>query len=183
MPPIAGPADEPRQTRFRSDHGAPAAFDLQAVRCSLRRRAQGQALLLSRSISVYGIRTTHMERELARYRSLPASTQYEALPSRHPRQCRPQHFGQRQCSARLAHLLRLRSTPNRDCAAALCRGTARYRVERHGLRARLHHNRFVPFGVFLGTLPIDESRCEAPYAARSAWQYSVIYLHQRRQIS
>jgi len=28
MPPIAGPADEPRQTRFRSDHGAPAAVDL-----------------------------------------------------------------------------------------------------------------------------------------------------------
>ena len=32
MPPIAGPADEPRQTRFRSDHGAPAADDLQALR-------------------------------------------------------------------------------------------------------------------------------------------------------
>src|SRR5215471_13403963 len=49
---------------------------------------QGQALLLSRSISVHGIRATHMERELARYRSLPAGTQDEALSSRHPRQCR-----------------------------------------------------------------------------------------------
>src|SRR5262249_32692726 len=39
------------------------------------------------------------------------------------------------------------------------------------------------FGVFLGTLPIDESRCEAPHAARSAWQHSVVYLHQRRQVS
>jgi hypothetical protein len=34
---------------------------------------KGQPLLLARSISVYGIRTTHMEREFARYRSLPAS--------------------------------------------------------------------------------------------------------------
>src|SRR5215471_21841637 len=129
MPPIAGPADEPRQTRFRADHGAPAAVDLQALCCSLRRRAQGQALLLSRPISVHGICATHMERELARYRSLPASTQHQALPSRHPRQCRPQHSGQRQRNARLAHLLRLRPTLNRDCAAALCRGTARIELK------------------------------------------------------
>src|SRR5262249_33169635 len=55
MSPITGPANEPRQTRFRADHGAYAAVDLQALRCSLRRRAQGQALLLSRSISVHGM--------------------------------------------------------------------------------------------------------------------------------
>ena len=53
----------------------------------------------------------------------------------------------------------------------------------NGLRTRLNHNRPVSFGVFLGTLPIDESRCEAPHATRSTWQYSVIYLHQRRQVS
>src|SRR5262249_24876497 len=68
-------------------------------------------------------------------------------------------------------------------AAALCRGAARYRVEGHGLRTLLNHNRPVSFGVLLGTLPIDDSRCEAPHAARSTWQYSVIYLHQRRQVS
>lgn len=33
-PPIAGPADEPRQTCFRSDHGAPAANDFK--RCVAR---------------------------------------------------------------------------------------------------------------------------------------------------
>src|SRR5215471_18688065 len=66
MPPIAGTADEPRQTRFRADHRAHAAVDLQALRCSLRRRAQGQALLSSRPISVHSICATHMERELAR---------------------------------------------------------------------------------------------------------------------
>src|SRR5262249_11876966 len=71
-----------------TDHGAHAAIHLQAFRCALRRRAQGQALLLSRSISVHGIRATHMERELARYRSLPAGTQDEALSSRHPGDCR-----------------------------------------------------------------------------------------------
>src|SRR5262245_4917284 len=65
MPPIAGPTDEPRQTRFRADHGALTGVDLQTLRCSLRRRAQGQALLLSRPISVHGVRATHMARELA----------------------------------------------------------------------------------------------------------------------
>src|SRR5262249_19890813 len=90
---IAGPADEPRQTGFRSDHGAPAVVDLQTLRCSLRRRAQGQTLLLSRPISVHGVCATHMARELTRYRGLPASTQYEALSSWHPRQRSAQHSG------------------------------------------------------------------------------------------
>src|SRR5215510_4464716 len=72
---IAGPADEPRQTGFRSDHGAPAVVDLQTLRCSLRRRAQGQTLLLSRPISVHGVCATHTARELTRYRGLPASTE------------------------------------------------------------------------------------------------------------
>src|SRR5258705_10140965 len=92
-----------------------------------------------------------MARELARYRGLPASTQYEALSSRHPRQCSPQHSCQRQRNARLAHLLRLRPTPDWDRSTALCRGTARHRVEGHGLRTRLDHNRSVPFGILLGT--------------------------------
>src|SRR5262245_6932 len=183
MPPIAGPTDEPRQTRFRADHGALTGVDLQTLRCSLRRRAQGQALLLSRPTSVHGVRATHLARELARYRSLSASTQYEALSSRHPRQRSPQHSGQRQRYARLAHLLRLRPTPNRDCETALCRGNARHRVEGHGLRTRLDINRSVPVGVFLGALPIDESRGEASHVARSAWQHSVFHLHQRRSVS
>ena len=31
--------------------------------------------------------------------------------------------------------------------------------------------------IFLGALPIDESRCEASHAARSARQHSLVYLH------
>src|SRR5215472_13387337 len=46
-------------------------------------------------------------------------------------------------------------TPDRDRAAALCRRTVRHRVERHGLRTRLDHNRSLPFGVLLDTLPIN----------------------------
>src|SRR4029450_9353273 len=100
-------------------------------------------------------------RELARYRGLPVCTQYEALSSRYSRECSAQHSCQRQRNARLAHILRLRPTPDRDRSTALCRGTARHRVEGHGLRTRLDYNRSVPFGVFLGTLASDESRCEA----------------------
>ena len=57
----------------------------------------------------------------------------EALSSWHPRECSAQHSCQRQRNARLAHILRLRPPPDRDRSTALCRGTARHRVERHGL--------------------------------------------------
>ena len=124
-----------------------------------------------------------MERELARYRSLPAGTQDEALSSRHPRQCRRNTLA----NANATRDWRIYC----DFAQRLI-GIARrlyaeeplgIELKYNGLRTRLNHNRPVSFGVFLGTLPIDESRCEAPHAARSTWQYSVIYLHQRRQVS
>jgi hypothetical protein len=58
---------------------------------------------------------THMARELARYRSLSASTQYKALSSRHPRQCSPQHSGQ-------CHLLLFELARSSTCwAISSCR--------------------------------------------------------------
>src|ERR1700688_2573212 len=44
-----------------------------------------------------------------------------------------------------------------------------------------NHHRSLPLGVLLGAFPIHQGRCEAPYAARSARQYSLVHLHQRRQ--
>jgi hypothetical protein len=73
--------------------------------------------------------------------------------------------------------------PTRRSPNCQFRPIIRGSLEGHGLRTRLDHNRSVPFGVFLGALPIDESRCEVAHAARSAWQHSVVYLHQRWQIS
>jgi hypothetical protein len=77
MPPIAGPADEPRQTCFRSDkeHLPLTTFK----RCVSRYGGEHKVKHFS-CLDQY----LCMARELARYRGLPASTQYEALSSRHP---------------------------------------------------------------------------------------------------
>ena len=49
-----------------------AADDVSPLRGALRRRAQGQKLFLSRSVSLHGVRPTDLSRELARHRSVPA---------------------------------------------------------------------------------------------------------------
>lgn len=61
---IAGVTDEPWQTRFRSDHAASAAHHFPAMRCSLPGRAQGQKLLVPRSVPVHGFHATDLLHEV-----------------------------------------------------------------------------------------------------------------------
>lgn len=147
---IMGGADEPRQIRFCSDHGAYAAQYVQALRGSLWWPIQGQALLLPGPVSVHGVRATHLSRELARHRSLPSSPECQALSSRLPQQRCPQYTGQRECHAGLAHVLRFCAEPDWDRAAALCRRTARCRLEGYGLRARFDDHSTCVYRYSLG---------------------------------
>src|SRR5207253_3897324 len=79
MTSVAGIADEPGQTCLRTAHATFAVNHVPPLRCQVRRRAQDQELLVSRSISVHGFRTAHVSREPARHRSLLASSDREAL--------------------------------------------------------------------------------------------------------
>src|ERR1039458_1713862 len=64
---------------------------------------------------------------------------------------------------------------------ARARGTVRRGSGRDGLRARRHDDRFVFVGLPMGTVPVGEGCRQAAHAARSAWQYSELYSHLRRQ--
>ena len=63
-----------------------------------------------------------------------------------------QHAGQCQRDAGLAHLLRLRTKPDRHRPATLRRRGARARSQGHRLRARCHHDRSVSLGLSLGAV-------------------------------
>ena len=86
-----------------------------------RTARQDQAFLMPRSVSLSCLRATDLAREPARHRSVSSRAILQALPSGFPQHGCPQHLGERQRRARLAHLRRLRPTPHRHRAAALCR--------------------------------------------------------------
>ncbi len=114
-----------RQTRLLPSHRAHAVAHLPRVRAALRRQPQGQVVYLSRSVPLHGIRTTHRPREPAGYRGLPSRPAQEALPHGDPRWDLAQYPGQCQQGARLAHLCRLRPSPDPDCTPPRRRGRLR----------------------------------------------------------
>src|SRR5271166_5290395 len=113
--------DARRPLRFCPSHAAFAVDDVSSLRRPLWRRAQDQAFLTPRSVSLSCLRATDLAREPARHRSMSSRAILQALPSGFPQHGCPQHLGERQRRARLAHLRRLRPTPHRHRAAALCR--------------------------------------------------------------
>src|SRR6516165_360238 len=115
-----GIADESRPTCFRTADAALAVDHVSSLRRQVRRRAQGQELLVPRSVSVHGLRAAHLPRELARHRSVPACPDCEALPHGHPRSGLAQYLGRRQRSARLAHLCRVRTASDWNRTPTLC---------------------------------------------------------------
>ena len=64
---------------------------------------------------------------------------------------------------------------------SLCRGTVWRRSERDGLCARCQHHRFVPVGVSLGAVSLDQSSHQAAHAVGPARQHPFFPPHQRRQ--
>ena len=146
-----------------------------------RGRTQGQVVLLSRSVSVHGVRAADLSGEPARHRSVSARPALQALSPGDSLDGRAQHAGQCQRGARLAHLRRLRAEPDRHRAAAVCRRAVRGRFEGDGLRPGHDHHRSVPVGVSVGAVPLDQGGGQAAHAARSARQHPDLHPHQRRQ--
>ena len=142
-------------------------------RCVVRYsgRAQGQVVLLSRPVPLHGLRAADLSREPARHRSVSACAKLQALsPGISQLHC-AQHAGQCQRDAGLAHLLRLRTKPDRHRPATLRRRGARARSQGHRLRARCHHDRSVSLGLSLGAIPLDQGGGQAAHALGFAGQY------------
>ena len=62
--------DASRQARICAGHGTPAAVDVSALRGALRRRAQGQELLVSGPVLRDGVRAADLSRVAARHRGV-----------------------------------------------------------------------------------------------------------------
>ena len=177
----AEPIDASRPARFCAVDAPSSADNVSTVRGSLWRRAQGQKFLLSRPVPVHGLRAVDLPGEFARYRVEPACAGGQTLSPGDSRQRLPEHSGQRQCDPRLAYLRKLRRALDRHRARTVCRGALRRGPDRDCLRSRRDHDRFVPVGVFVGAVPLDQGGRKAAHAARSARQYSQLYSYLRRQ--
>ncbi len=102
-----GYTDVRRTIDFQAGYGPYATTSLSPLRSKIQGRFQRQNLFMSRSVSLYGIRSAYSSREFARYRNLPAIPKQEAVSYGHSRQgfkinpCRSQR------KTRLAYLCRI----------------------------------------------------------------------------
>ena len=108
------------QAHLLAADGPSTDADLSAVRRALSGRPLGQELQVCRALPLHGLRPTHLSREPARHRSLPARPRRQALPHGHPGRRVAQHPGRCQRTTRLAHLRRLRPTPHPHGPPPLC---------------------------------------------------------------
>jgi hypothetical protein len=136
MASITGIANELWQTRFRSDHGALAVGHVQAVRGSLRRRAQSQKLLLSRSVPVHGLCAIDLAREPSRCGGVPASAEQQTLSSRHPQQRSRNTLANANATRDWRIYCEFAQSLIGIARRLYARGTTRRRVEEHNLRTR-----------------------------------------------
>src|ERR1039458_10123800 len=179
--PAAESIDASRSARFFAVDAPSSSDDVPSLRGALCRGAQGQKLLLSRSVLLHGLRATDVPRESAGYRVESSGTVREALSSGDSRGCFSQHARQCQCDPRLAHLRELRRAIDRHRTRLVCRGTLRRGPGRDGLRARCHDHRSVFVGLSVGAVSIGQSGRQTAHAAGSARQYSQLYSYLRRQ--
>src|SRR4051812_11557853 len=172
--------DERRQICFCAADAAPSPFHFCSLCAVVRRRAQGQKLLVLGPISVHGRRTTDLSRKSARYRDLSQSTTLQALSlgfsNKHDL---AQHAGQCQCHARLAHLCSVCAATHCHRAQAVCQRVLRSGSERKCLRVGLDFDRSLPFVVSLEPIAAIQSWGPTAYVARFAWPHPVVSVHQR----
>lgn len=170
------PHDEFGQNDFRSTDGFHSfRIPISSGRRTLQRSLQGQEFFLLGSVSHLSLCSTYVSRKSQRYRSLPANHTAKALSHGHSQHRLAQHSGQRQPSARLAHLCRLRPNPDPRSSDSLQGRILWPRTRPYGLRPRCHHDRFVSVAVPLGTVPAaasplsNSTRCSICAAAFPQW--------------
>jgi hypothetical protein len=142
-------ADEFWQIDLCTANGLSSFKGLSTLCQTLPRRLQTQEFFLLGSVSLHGLRAVNLSREFARYRSLPARTTDQALPSWHSWPSLAQHPGPCELGPRLAHLRRLRTSADYARPRALRKRQLRRRIGPGRLRARCHYHRFVS-----GTFPL-----------------------------
>src|SRR3989441_4072445 len=165
---------------FCSTDGPASARRVSPLRGPLRRRLQGAEFLLPRSILVFGFCPTHISRESARHRNLPARASAPTLPHGPSGRHLAQQSRQRQPAPRLAHLRRFCPRGHRAGPRPLSARPVRGGIGADSLRVRFHHRRFVLVALSLGAVSPAQECGETPHLARSARQHSDRGLCDRR---
>lgn len=134
------------QACFRTVDEPSAALDVSSLRDLVRRRTQGQELLVSRAVSLPGLRATHLPREPSGHRGVPEGAEREALSHGNTQSDFAQHARGCERSARLAYLCRVRAAPDYYGSEAVYRRAVWRGSERDGLRAGRHDHRSLSLG-------------------------------------
>src|ERR1035437_936223 len=100
--------------RLLATDPASARKRISEVCCPPPWRLQLQGIFLLGPVTGDGLRATHLSREPARYRVLPALSTKQAVSHGVPRQSVALDFGRRERIARLAYLRRFRAGVNCD---------------------------------------------------------------------
>ena len=174
-PPCGGNGHVFRSTRVLPSDGPSADEDISQMRPALPGQSSHPILHLPRPVPMHGIRATHLPREPARYRSVPASPSRQALSHGHPWRDVTQHARKRQSAPGLAHLRRVRAVHDSHRPPPVCRRGPGAGVRQHRLRAGRVHHRPMPVGVSVGVVPLHKIRCQAAHAAGPAGQHSDVH--------
>ena len=90
-----GQANVYRANSFLTTDGLSSKVRIQQMRRTLSGQLQSTKFLMSRSVPLYGIRTTDLQRQSSRYRNLSPGYAAQTLSCRHSGQCRSKHNGRR----------------------------------------------------------------------------------------
>src|SRR6185369_5912285 len=166
------PHDEFWQNDFRSTDGLHSFRLPISLLCrTLQRPLQSQKFFLLGPVSHFSVCSTHFSRKSQRYRSVSSNHAAKALSHGYSQHGVAQHSGQRQPSARLAHLRRFRSDPDSRSTFSVSGRILWARTRQYSLRARRHHHRSVSVAFSMGTVSPSQVRCQTAHSARSARQY------------
>ena len=179
--PHKGTANEYRANRFFSNHGPTASLGFPQMCQTISRRPQNTKILLYGPISLYGIRSINLPRELARHRSMPARQSAKTSSYGHSIRHLTKHISRCQRESRLANLRRLRSNPYIHCQRSLCQGRLRRQSASRSVRSRLNNYRFMPVSISMGTFSQNQRCHQTSYITQSKRPYSRVYPYFRRK--
>ena len=161
-------------------HGFLTKRRIQQMCSELSRPISCPNLLVFRSISLHGLRSTHLSGKSPRHRDLSSSHGTKTLSCRHPRLRLPKHLGRCQREKGLANLCGFCSWVDSYGPSALRRRRLRPRTRTDGLRPGFYNYRPLSFPLSLGTLSQTQGSDQIAYPDGLAGQYPLFYLHYQR---
>ena len=173
--------DERWEVSLRATHGLVAETRFRPLCPQIQRQLSCQAVLLLRSVSLYGVCSVDLSTQPPRYRNLFEFHESQTLPRGHSWHHRTQHFGPSQPKTRLAHLRRLCSDPHRPRPKTLCQRSFGSRFGTDGLRLRFHDHRSLSDSIPVGTIPSTQSSHQTPHPDRPARQHSLFCPYFQRE--